>query len=135
MLTVKANNGERKEILRFQKLALDDLKNNLGKKKMKTLIPQVVRATYIGGLLVLCAGSIVVSGTSFDAEGFLSFLTALALVVEPIQVSPLTIYLTLLLYMSVPLFIFPVWQVTLSYFKINWINHLVLLLIKIISVD
>ncbi|CAN6241849.1 unnamed protein product [Urochloa humidicola] len=85
MLTVKANNGELKEILRFQKLARDDLKNNLDKKKMKTLIPQAVRATYIGGLLVLCAGSMVVSGMSFDAEGFLSFLTALALVVEPIQ--------------------------------------------------
>ncbi|CAL5027622.1 unnamed protein product [Urochloa decumbens] len=85
MLTVKANNGELKEILRFQKLARDDLKNNLDKKKMKTLIPQAVRATYIGGLLVLCAGSMVLSGMSFDAEGFLSFLTALALVVEPIQ--------------------------------------------------
>jgi putative ABC transport system ATP-binding protein len=87
MLTVKANNGESKEILRFQKLAIDDLKNNLGKKKMKTLIPQAVQATYIGGLLVLSAGLIMVSGTSFDAENFLSFLTALALVVEPIQVS------------------------------------------------
>ncbi|RLM65037.1 hypothetical protein C2845_PM16G06990 [Panicum miliaceum] len=85
MLTVKANNGELRETLRFQKLAHDDLKNNLDKKKMKTLIPQAVRATYIGGLLLLCAGSIVVSGTSFHAEGFLSFLTALALVVEPIQ--------------------------------------------------
>ncbi|OEL38165.1 ABC transporter B family member 29, chloroplastic [Dichanthelium oligosanthes] len=85
MLTVKANNGELKEMVRFQKLACDNLKNNLEKKKMKTLIPQAVRATYIAGLLVLCAGSIVVSGTSFDAEGFLSFLTALALVVEPIQ--------------------------------------------------
>lgn len=87
MLTVKANNGEHKEILRFQKLALANLKNNLGKKKMKTLIPQAVRAAYIGGLLVLCAGSILVSGASFDAESFLSFLTALSLVVEPIQVS------------------------------------------------
>ncbi|KAK3144833.1 hypothetical protein QOZ80_4AG0318470 [Eleusine coracana subsp. coracana] len=85
MLTMKANNGERKEILRFQKLADDDLKHNWGKKKMKTLIPQAVRATYIGGLLVLSAGSIMISGTSFDAEGFLSFLTVLALVVEPIQ--------------------------------------------------
>ncbi|KAL6650648.1 hypothetical protein ACP70R_009573 [Stipagrostis hirtigluma subsp. patula] len=85
MLTVKANNGEHKELLRFQKLVRDDLKNNLGKKKMKTLIPQAVRATYIGGLVVLCAGSIAVAGTSFNAEGFLSFLTALALVVEPIQ--------------------------------------------------
>uniref|UniRef100_A0A0E0KQB7 ABC transporter domain-containing protein n=1 Tax=Oryza punctata TaxID=4537 RepID=A0A0E0KQB7_ORYPU len=85
MLTVKANNGERKEISRFQNLVIDDIKNNLSKKKMKALIPQVVRATYIGGLVVLCAGSIAVSGTSFDGEGFLSFLTALALAIEPIQ--------------------------------------------------
>uniref|UniRef100_A0A0D9W4P1 ABC transporter domain-containing protein n=1 Tax=Leersia perrieri TaxID=77586 RepID=A0A0D9W4P1_9ORYZ len=85
MLTVKANNGEGKEILRFRKLVIDDLKTNLGKKKMKALIPQVVRATYIGGLVVLCAWSISVSGTSFDGEGFLSFLTALALAIEPIQ--------------------------------------------------
>ena len=102
MLTVKANNGELKEMLRFQKLARDDLKNNLDKKKMKALIPQAVRATYIGGLLLLCAGSIVVSGMSFHAEGFLSFLTALALVVEPIQVSSAFMSITLLLCMLVP---------------------------------
>ncbi|VAH32216.1 unnamed protein product [Triticum turgidum subsp. durum] len=87
MLTVKVNNGEHKEMLRFHELAFVDLKNNLGKKKMKALIPQAVRTTYIAGLVVLCAGSIAVSGTTFDPEGFLSFLTALALFVEPIQVS------------------------------------------------
>jgi putative ABC transport system ATP-binding protein len=86
MLTVKANNGEGKEISRFQNLVIVDLKNNLSKKKMKAFIPQVVRTTYIGGLLVLCAGSIAVSGTFFDGEGFLSFLTALTLAIEPIQV-------------------------------------------------
>ncbi|KAM0832021.1 hypothetical protein ACQ4PT_065159 [Festuca glaucescens] len=85
MLTVKVNNGERKEILRFHELAFVDLKNNLGKKKMKALIPQAVRTTYIAGLVVLCAGSVAISGTTFDPEGFLSFLTALALFVEPIQ--------------------------------------------------
>uniref|UniRef100_I1PL25 ABC transporter domain-containing protein n=1 Tax=Oryza glaberrima TaxID=4538 RepID=I1PL25_ORYGL len=85
MLTVKANNGEGKEISRFQNLVIVDLKNNLSKKKMKAFIPQVVRTTYIGGLVVLCAGSIAVSGTFFDGEGFLSFLTALALAIEPIQ--------------------------------------------------
>ncbi|XP_051217225.1 ABC transporter B family member 29, chloroplastic [Lolium perenne] len=85
MLTVKVNNGERKEILRFHELALVDLKNNLGKKKMKALIPQAVRTTYVAGLVVLCAGSVAISGTTFDPEGFLSFLTALALFVEPIQ--------------------------------------------------
>uniref|UniRef100_A0A453BXZ1 ABC transporter domain-containing protein n=1 Tax=Aegilops tauschii subsp. strangulata TaxID=200361 RepID=A0A453BXZ1_AEGTS len=85
MLTVKVNNGEHKEMLRFHELAFVDLKNNLGKKKMKALIPQAVRTTYIAGLVVLCAGSVAVSGTTFDPEGFLSFLTALALFVEPIQ--------------------------------------------------
>ncbi|KAE8774727.1 ABC transporter B family member 29, chloroplastic [Hordeum vulgare] len=85
MLTVKVNNGEHKEMLRFHELAFLDLKNNLGKKKMKALIPQAVRTTYIAGLVVLCAGSVAVSGTTFDPEGFLSFLTALALFVEPIQ--------------------------------------------------
>ncbi|KAK1682984.1 hypothetical protein QYE76_043832 [Lolium multiflorum] len=85
MLTVKVNNGERKELLRFHELALVDLKNNLGKKKMKALIPQAVRTTYVAGLVVLCAGSVAISGTTFDPEGFLSFLTALALFVEPIQ--------------------------------------------------
>ncbi|KAM0861271.1 hypothetical protein ACQ4PT_046008 [Festuca glaucescens] len=85
MLAVKVNNGERKEILRFHELAFVDLKNNLGKKKMKALIPQAVRTTYIAGLVVLCAGSVAISGTTFDPEGFLSFLTALALFVEPIQ--------------------------------------------------
>uniref|UniRef100_A0A0D9ZKI1 ABC transporter domain-containing protein n=1 Tax=Oryza glumipatula TaxID=40148 RepID=A0A0D9ZKI1_9ORYZ len=85
ILTVKANNGEGKEISRFQNLVIVDLKNNLSKKKMKAFIPQVVRTTYIGGLVVLCAGSIAVSGTFFDGEGFLSFLTALALAIEPIQ--------------------------------------------------
>ncbi|KAG8064392.1 hypothetical protein GUJ93_ZPchr0004g38686 [Zizania palustris] len=85
MLTVKANNAEGKEIVRFQKLVIDDLKNNLTKKKMKALIPQVVRAAYIGGLAVLCVGPVALSGTSFDGEGFLSFLAALALAIEPIQ--------------------------------------------------
>ncbi|PNT61033.1 hypothetical protein BRADI_5g09380v3 [Brachypodium distachyon] len=85
ILTVKVNNGEHKEILRFHELGFGELKNNLDKKNMKALIPQAVRTTYIVGLVVLCAGSIAVSGTTFDAEGFLSFLTALALFVEPIQ--------------------------------------------------
>uniref|UniRef100_A0A0D9ZKI3 ABC transporter domain-containing protein n=1 Tax=Oryza glumipatula TaxID=40148 RepID=A0A0D9ZKI3_9ORYZ len=51
ILTVKANNGEGKEISRFQNLVIVDLKNNLSKKKMKAFIPQVVRTTYIGGLV------------------------------------------------------------------------------------
>ncbi|OAY73818.1 ABC transporter B family member 29, chloroplastic [Ananas comosus] len=85
MLAVKANNGEIKESSRFKKLAFDELVLNLSKKKMKALIPQAIRAIYIGGLLMLCAGLLVVSRNSVDASNFLSFLTAVALLIEPIQ--------------------------------------------------
>lgn len=92
MLAVKANNGEIKESSRFKKLAFDELVLNLSKKKMKALIPQAIRAIYIGGLLMLCAGLLVVSRNSVDASNFLSFLTAVALLIEPIQVFLLLVY-------------------------------------------
>ncbi|CAL9189533.1 unnamed protein product [Musa hybrid cultivar] len=85
MLVVKANVGEPKESLRFQRLAYDNLVYQLKKKKMKALIPQLVQALYVGGLLVLCAGSVVVSRNSCDCSSFLSFVTALTLLIEPIK--------------------------------------------------
>ncbi|XP_073099739.1 ABC transporter B family member 29, chloroplastic isoform X2 [Elaeis guineensis] len=86
ILAVKANNGELKESMRFQMLSLDDLEKLLRKRKMKALMPQIVQALYIGGLLLFCAGSLVVSKNSFDASGFLSFIMALTLLIEPVQV-------------------------------------------------
>ncbi|XP_010931129.1 ABC transporter B family member 29, chloroplastic isoform X1 [Elaeis guineensis] len=85
ILAVKANNGELKESMRFQMLSLDDLEKLLRKRKMKALMPQIVQALYIGGLLLFCAGSLVVSKNSFDASGFLSFIMALTLLIEPVQ--------------------------------------------------
>ncbi|RRT50610.1 hypothetical protein B296_00026945 [Ensete ventricosum] len=85
MLVVKANVGESKESLRFQRLAYDNLVFQLKKKKMKALIPQLVQALYVGGLLVLCAGSVVVSRNSCDCSSYLSFVTALTLLIEPIK--------------------------------------------------
>ncbi|RWW82805.1 hypothetical protein BHE74_00008699 [Ensete ventricosum] len=87
MLVVKANVGESKESLRFQRLAYDNLVFQLKKKKMKALIPQLVQALYVGGLLVLCAGSVVVSRNSCDCSSYLSFVTALTLLIEPIKVT------------------------------------------------
>lgn len=87
MLVVKANNGELIERLRFQRLAYDDLKQRLRKKKMKALIPQALQVICIGGLLVLCGGSLMISRNSFDSSILLSFITSLALLVEPLQVT------------------------------------------------
>lgn len=87
MLVVKANNGELIERLRFQRLAYDDLKQRLRKKKMKALIPQALQVICIGGLLVLCGGSLMISRNSFDSSILLSFITSLALLVEPFQVT------------------------------------------------
>ncbi|KAG6473727.1 ABC transporter B family member 29, chloroplastic-like [Zingiber officinale] len=85
MLVVKANIGESKESFRFQTLALDNLLQQLKKKKMKALIPQLVQALCLGGLLVLCVCSVVVSRNSFDCSNLFSFITALMLLIEPIK--------------------------------------------------
>ncbi|XP_026660073.1 ABC transporter B family member 29, chloroplastic isoform X2 [Phoenix dactylifera] len=85
VLAVKANNGELNESMRFQMLAQDDLEKLLRKRKMKALMPQIVQALYIGGLLLFCAGSLIVLRNSFAASSFLSFIMALTLLIEPIQ--------------------------------------------------
>lgn len=100
ILAVKANNGELKESIRFQMLAQDDLEKLLRKRKMKALMPQIVQALYLGGLLLFCAGSLVVSRNSFDPSSLLSFIMALTLLIEPIQVLLLLIYLMLLVYIG-----------------------------------
>lgn len=85
MLVVKTNNGELNESLRFQSLAHDDLVQRLNKRKMKALIPQVVHIIYLGGLIVLCAGSLILSRNSFDVSRLLSFILSLSLLIDPIQ--------------------------------------------------
>ncbi|KAJ0976717.1 hypothetical protein J5N97_012191 [Dioscorea zingiberensis] len=85
MLFVKANNGGLIEGSRFQRLAHDDLMGRLGKKKMKAFIPQIIQVICIAGLLVLCSSALAVSRTSFDISKLFSFVTSLALLIEPIQ--------------------------------------------------
>ncbi|XP_043717866.1 ABC transporter B family member 29, chloroplastic [Telopea speciosissima] len=85
ILFVKANNAELCEGTRFQRLAHADLFERLKKKKMKALIPQIVQVIYVGALLIFCGGSIMVSRSSFDGSGLISFVTSLILLIEPIQ--------------------------------------------------
>lgn len=85
MLVVKANNGEMNENLHFQRLAHEDLVARLEKKKMKAFIPQIVQFIYIGGVIALCASSLIASKGSMDGSRFLSFTMSLALLIDPIQ--------------------------------------------------
>ncbi|PKI38514.1 ABC transporter B family member 29, chloroplastic [Punica granatum] len=85
ILFVKANNAELSERSRFQRLAHINLSNQLKKKKMKALIPQITQAIYLGALFIFCFGSLVVSSGSFDGSGMVSFITSLVLLIEPIQ--------------------------------------------------
>nr|XP_043609373.1 ABC transporter B family member 29, chloroplastic [Erigeron canadensis] len=79
---VKANNAEASECMRFEKLAHSDLYARLNKKKMKALVPQMVQVTLFGMLLLIFVGSLVAKS---DLCSVISFITSLALLIEPIQ--------------------------------------------------
>ncbi|KAL8213815.1 hypothetical protein R6Q57_003264 [Mikania cordata] len=82
VLFVKANNAEYNECMRFKKLAHDDLYKRLNKKRMKTLVPQIVQLTLFAVLLAIFIGSSV---TTSDFSSVISFITSLVLLIEPIQ--------------------------------------------------
>lgn len=98
---MKANNSEQCESARFRRLAHTNLSEQLKKRKMKALIPQITQIVYFGGLFIFCAGSLLVSSGSFDGCSMVSFVTSLSFLVEPIQVvlcalikvSPLVTYI------------------------------------------
>ncbi|KAK9153660.1 hypothetical protein Sjap_001140 [Stephania japonica] len=85
MLLVKANNTELCEGVRFRRLALADLSANFNKKKMKALIPQIVKTIYVGAVLTFCAGSLIICRGSSNGSNIVSFVTSLFLLIEPIQ--------------------------------------------------
>ncbi|XP_020265669.1 ABC transporter B family member 29, chloroplastic-like [Asparagus officinalis] len=85
MVVVKANNGEFSECSRFQRHALDDLVQRSKKRKMKALIHLIVQVICIGGLILLCAGSLIVSRNSSGTSSLVSFITSLILLVEPLR--------------------------------------------------
>ncbi|XP_020262109.1 ABC transporter B family member 29, chloroplastic-like [Asparagus officinalis] len=52
---------------------------------MKALIPLIVQVICIGGLILLCVGSLIISRNSSDTSSLVSFITSLNLLVEPLQ--------------------------------------------------
>ncbi|XP_076902338.1 ABC transporter B family member 29, chloroplastic-like [Bidens hawaiensis] len=82
VLFVKANNAEYNECMRFSRLAHDDLYKRLNKKRMKTLVPQIVQLTLFAVLLAIFIGSSV---AATDFSTVISFITSLVLLIEPIQ--------------------------------------------------
>ncbi|XP_015161483.1 ABC transporter B family member 29, chloroplastic isoform X1 [Solanum tuberosum] len=85
ILFVKANNAESCERKKFQLLAFADLSATMGKKKLKSFIPQLVQAIYFGTLLTFSAGTLLVSKGSIDCSAMVSFVTSLVLLISPIQ--------------------------------------------------
>ncbi|KAL3327529.1 hypothetical protein AABB24_035287 [Solanum stoloniferum] len=85
ILFVKANNAESCERKKFQSLAFADLSATMGKKKLKSFIPQLVQAIYFGSLLTFSAGTLLVSKGSIDCSAMVSFVTSLVLLISPIQ--------------------------------------------------
>ncbi|PWA90638.1 AAA+ ATPase domain-containing protein [Artemisia annua] len=82
ILFVKANNAEYSECMRFERLAHTDLYGRLNKKKMKALVPQMVQLSLFGVLLLIFIGSSV---AGIDFSRVVSFITSLALLIEPLQ--------------------------------------------------
>ncbi|CAN6875155.1 unnamed protein product [Brassica oleracea] len=85
ILFVKANNAEVSETVRFQRFASADLSERFKKKKMKSLIPQIVQVIYLGSLSVFCVGAVTLAGSSLSAGAIVSFMTSLAFLIEPVQ--------------------------------------------------
>ncbi|KAL5545823.1 hypothetical protein UlMin_005510 [Ulmus minor] len=85
ILFVKANNAERCENATFQRLAYANLSEQLKKKKMKALIPQIIHIMYFGALALFFVGSLAISRGSIDGRGMVSFVTSLVFLIEPIQ--------------------------------------------------
>ncbi|CAN8257222.1 unnamed protein product [Cochlearia groenlandica] len=85
ILFVKANNAEISESVRFQRFARADLSECFKKKKMKSLIPQIVQTIYLGSLSVFCVGAMSLAGSSLSSGAIVSFMTSLAFLIEPVQ--------------------------------------------------
>ncbi|CAL9229070.1 unnamed protein product [Arabidopsis halleri] len=85
ILFVKANNAEISESVRFQRFARADLDENFKKKKMKSLIPQIVQVMYLGSLSIFCVGAVILAGSSLSSSAIVSFVASLAFLIDPVQ--------------------------------------------------
>lgn len=85
ILFVKANNAEISESVRFQRFARADLDERFKKKKMKSLIPQIVQVMYLGSLSIFCVGAVILAGSSLSSSAIVSFVASLAFLIDPVQ--------------------------------------------------
>ncbi|CAH8269964.1 unnamed protein product [Arabidopsis lyrata] len=85
ILFVKANNAEISESVRFQRFARAALDENFKKKKMKSLIPQIVQVMYLGSLSIFCVGAVILAGSSLSSSAIVSFVASLAFLIDPVQ--------------------------------------------------
>lgn len=86
MFVIKAHGAEVSEQWRFNRLAWTEREAQLGKKRMKAFIPEIITLVYVmTGTVLLAVGTWAISKGSFDAAGMVTFVTSLILLVEPMQ--------------------------------------------------
>ncbi|CAM6127210.1 unnamed protein product [Calypogeia fissa] len=86
MFVIKAHGGEAAEQWRFNRLAWTEREAQLGKKRMKAFIPEMITLVYVmTGTVLLAVGTWAISKGTFDAAGMVSFITSLILLVDPMQ--------------------------------------------------
>lgn len=89
MFVVKAHAAEDLEQWRFERLAWAERDAQLGKKRMKAFIPEMITLVYVITVMVLFGvGTWAISKGTLDGGGMVSFITSLVLLVEPMQVYP-----------------------------------------------
>lgn len=88
MFVVKSHAAEGFESRKFERLATADWQAQLGKKRMKAFIPEVITAVYAATAIALFSvGTWIISQGKFDGAGMVAFVTSLVLLIEPIQVT------------------------------------------------
>ncbi|KAG6542738.1 hypothetical protein Mapa_015813 [Marchantia paleacea] len=86
MFVVKAHAAEDLEQWRFERLAWAERDAQLGKKRMKAFIPEMITLVYVITAMVLFGvGTWAISKGTFDGGGMVSFITSLVLLIEPMQ--------------------------------------------------
>lgn len=89
LLIVKVHGAQALEASRFRRLASAELSARLQKKRLKALFPQAITASYgVAVVVILSVGAWVIRQGQLSAPQMVSFLTALVLLVEPVQVPP-----------------------------------------------
>lgn len=87
MFVVKSHAAEGFESRKFERLARASWKAQLGKKRMKAFIPEVITAVYAAtGIALFGVGTWIIQQGKLDGAGMAAFVTSLILLIDPIQV-------------------------------------------------